>query len=212
MPVSHPNTFDTKCTRPERCTYSHPSPHARGYPVPYAQHLDPHAQDTAALQPSHLINNNNAQEHASHSNPTPTPTSTLSPLPLHRVLLLLPRPLVHNVRDAGPAQALERVDQLVRLVELLHVVAAADALALHQDVGHCAPARHLRERVLQLGAQRVLVELDDVWRGRDCVFFEQDLFCALGEGAVGLGEDYYCGWVLASAGVWGAAGRTRALL
>lgn len=99
---------------------------------------------------------------------------------------------MHDIRDPRPAQTLQCLDQLVRLVEFLHIVSAADALALHEDIRDCAAAGHLGESVLQLCAQRVLVQFYDVGSGRDGVFVEEDVFCALGEGAVGFGEDDDC--------------------
>ena len=98
---------------------------------------------------------------------------------------------MHYICDPRPTEALERVNELIRLVELLHVVSTADALALHQDVWYCTATGHLRECVLQLCAKRVLVEFYDVGGGCYGVFLEEDVFGAFGEGAVGFGEDDY---------------------
>lgn len=91
--------------------------------------------------------------------------------------------------DLLPAQLHELANQRALAVQLHHLVRAAEAHAVHQDVGHRPPARLALKRVLQRLALRVLVELDDVRGGRDVVLVEEQGLCALGVGAVGLGED-----------------------
>lgn len=167
-------------------------------PEPHSWHPKQHAPEEQVCSSSQLLENNNRQEHAPHTNFTAiTLEGRLSPPPPHVAVLLLPRPLVHDICDPRAAQALECLNQLVRLIELLHVVAPTNALPLHEYVGNCASARHLRKGVLQLCAQWVLIELDNVRRGSDCVFIEENVFCALGKGAVGFGE--YDDWLLSAA-------------
>ena len=59
--------------------------------------------------------------------------------------------------DALAGQALDAGDELVRVVELDDLVAAADADAVDDDVGDGAALRLELEAVLQLAALRVLV-------------------------------------------------------
>jgi hypothetical protein len=91
--------------------------------------------------------------------------------------------------DATATNFLDLGHQGIRLVELLHVVAAANALAHEQDVGYCPSAGALMQEGLQLFAHRVLVELDDVGFGYDAVLLEEDVLRLLRVGAVGLGKD-----------------------
>lgn len=80
-----------------------------------------------------------------------------------------------NGHDALAAHGSDGVDELAAVVQRLDVVAAADGLAVDEDVGHGAAARGLFEGVLQARAEGVLVEFDDVGCGRDCVLFEEDV-------------------------------------
>lgn len=88
----------------------------------------------------------------------------------------------------GPV--LERIDQLARAVQLLHVVASAVRFAQHQHVGHRAAASDAVQVGLELGAVLVEVQLDHVGLRTDRVLVEQDRLGLLGEAAVGLGEDH----------------------
>jgi len=93
--------------------------------------------------------------------------------------------------DALVAQVLDLGDQLLPRVHVGDVVGAADADAVDHDVGHGRAARRAAEQLLQLGAERVRVQLDDEGRRLDEVLFQQEALGPLGEGAVGLGEDDY---------------------
>lgn len=91
--------------------------------------------------------------------------------------------------DALVAKHPDLVGQLVLLVELNNVVAAADADAVDENVGH-RPATSLFEQdILQGRTLDVLIEFDYEWRGGDVVFVEENALGCLGEGAVRLGED-----------------------
>lgn len=79
--------------------------------------------------------------------------------------------------DAGFAEFVDGVDHDVGLVQLLHLVAAADALSEDHDVGDGPSASRICEDLLQLRANGVLVELDDVGLGVDVVLFEEDVLC-----------------------------------
>ena len=72
------------------------------------------------------------------------------------------------------------------------VIATAYTLAHQQYVRYGFAASHIREGGLELRAEGVLVEFDDVGCGGDFVEVEEDVFCFLGEGAEGFGEDDYC--------------------
>lgn len=78
-------------------------------------------------------------------------------------------------------------------MQRLDLVAATDAEPADEHVGHRLAARLAAERGLQLRAERVLVELDDVGRGRDAVLLQEYLLRLAGMGAVALGEYYDCG-------------------
>ena len=77
-------------------------------------------------------------------------------------------------------------------MQLCDLVAATDALAHEQDVGHSSATRHFTECSLELRTEGVLVELDDIGRGGDVVCVEEDVLRLLREGAIALGEDDYC--------------------
>lgn len=64
---------------------------------------------------------------------------------------------VIDLLDAGATNFLELACQRVRLVELLHLVAASYALADEEHVRHGSPARHMCEEFLEFGAQWVEV-------------------------------------------------------
>jgi hypothetical protein len=129
-----------------------PKPSARHCSQPHGWRSKEEDCRDKAPRPYQGNEEDNTEEHSPDTHQVKTTLeSTLSPPPPHAILLL-PRPFVHDIRDPCPAQALECLNQLVRLVELLHIVSASDALALHQDVRHRAAAGHLGERVLQLCA------------------------------------------------------------
>ncbi len=69
------------------------------------------------------------------------------------------------------------------------VVTAAYAFAIDHDVWHCFPARRFEQLFLQLGTERVQIQLYDERRRVDRVFLEQNCFRFLRVRAVGLGED-----------------------
>ena len=79
--------------------------------------------------------------------------------------------------------------QLVVLIQINNLVAAADADAIDQHVGHGATASLFRQQVLQRAADGMLVEFDYEGLGLDGVFVEEDTLCALRVGAVALGKD-----------------------
>lgn len=87
------------------------------------------------------------------------------------------------------AQVAELGHELVLVVQRNNVVGAANADAIDQDVWHGSAARLLLEVVLEMRAERVLVNLDDKGLGRDGVLFEEDALGALRIRAVCLGED-----------------------
>jgi hypothetical protein len=108
---------------------------------------------------------------------------------------LWPRIAMLDFGDAGTSNLLELARERVSLIQLCHVVAASYAFAYKQDVRHSSPARHVRQKSLELLAKRVNVQLDDVRLGLDAVFLEQDVFCFHRVWAVCLGEDDDCGMV-----------------
>jgi hypothetical protein len=77
-------------------------------------------------------------------------------------------------------------------VQSLDVVAATNALAHDQNVGYSPPAGASPKLGLQLLAERVLVEFDDVGCGDDLVFVEEDVLRLHRVGAVGFGENDDC--------------------
>lgn len=113
---------------------------------------------------------------------------------------LSPSPVAHLCLHRTPlgldypttAHALHSVEQLIRLVELLYLVAASDALAEDEDVGYCPSVSPLGKGLLELQAQRMFIELDDVGCWGDVVFLEEDVLRFLRVRAVGLGEDDDC--------------------
>lgn len=112
---------------------------------------------------------------------------TIPPHPLAGLLRALRKPQRHL--DPRPRERGDLVGEGALVVERGNVVAAADALAVDHDVGDRLAACHLAELLLDVGAERVLVELDDEGRRVDDVLVEQDALGALRVGAVGLGED-----------------------
>lgn len=87
------------------------------------------------------------------------------------------------------AQIAELGHELVLVVQRNNVVGAANANAIDQDVWYRSAARLLQEVVLEMRAQRVLINLDDKRLGGDGVLFEEDALGTLRIRAVGLGED-----------------------
>lgn len=87
------------------------------------------------------------------------------------------------------AQVAELCHELVLVVQRNNVVGAANANPIDQNVWHRSAARLLLEVVLEMGAERVLVNLNDKRLGGDGVFFEEDALGTLRIRAVGLGED-----------------------
>jgi len=120
----------------------------------------------------------------------PASPISIAPKPLtsRRSQRLIHLPLLHRENRLPGKLPYPRL-QRAGLVQLRHIVAAADAEALHEHIRHGAPARHVGEARLQCRAQDVLVELDDVGGGRDGVFLEEDGLGAAGVRAVGFGED-----------------------
>lgn len=92
----------------------------------------------------------------------------------------------------SPRHRPERVEQLAILVQLRQLVAAAQALVVHEDVRHGLAARHLAENGLQLGAVSVLVKIHDGRRRVHGVVLAQDVLGFLAEGTVCFGEYSYC--------------------
>jgi hypothetical protein len=120
--------------------------------------------------------------------------------PSHAAHLRLLRPL----RDAGHARLadlLDGLDHSVCVVQLLHVVAAADTLADNQYVRYGPSTSHIREDLLQLWADRVLVKFDHVRRGFDVVLFEEDVLCLSGVRAICFGEDDDWGALVETEGI-----------
>ncbi|KAK1253774.1 hypothetical protein MKX07_001851 [Trichoderma sp. CBMAI-0711] len=91
--------------------------------------------------------------------------------------------------DASLAQIAHLGHELVLVIQRNNVVGTANADSVDQDVGHRPPPRLLEEIVLQMGAKRVLVQLDDKGLRGDCVLFQEDALGTLRIRAVALGED-----------------------
>lgn len=83
-----------------------------------------------------------------------------------------------------PPECLDLLDQRVVAVELEDVVCTANALPVDHDVGYRRTARHCAQPGLHLEAERVFVELDDVWCGLDGVFLEKEALCSFAVWAV----------------------------
>jgi hypothetical protein len=58
-----------------------------------------------------------------------------------------------DLLDAGATNLFELGCQSVRLIKLLHVVAASYAFADEKNVWHCSPTRHMCQKILELWAQ-----------------------------------------------------------
>ena len=75
------------------------------------------------------------------------------------------------------------------LVQFDNLVAAADAEAVNENIGHSATASLFKQQILQRATDGVLVEFDYVRLGFNRIFVEKDALCALGVRAVALGKD-----------------------
>ena len=84
------------------------------------------------------------------------------------------------------------MDELVLGVQGGDIVAAADALAADEHVGHRPPAGPMRQLLLQGRPQRVHVQLDDEGGRYNLISVQQDLLGLGREGAVRLREDDDC--------------------
>lgn len=77
---------------------------------------------------------------------------------------------------------LQRVDEFSLFMQCIYAVAAAHAFALDQHVRYRATASDLSKQCLQIRAERVLVQLDNVRGGGNTVLLGQE---QLGPAAVG---------------------------
>lgn len=107
----------------------------------------------------------------------------------------LPLPLLsshlppHHPRHPRIRQLPNRGLHPPRAIQLLHLIPTPDALPDDHHIRNSPSARRIGEDLLELGAERVLVEFDDVGCGLDVVFGEEDVLGEAGVGAVGFGED-----------------------
>lgn len=90
---------------------------------------------------------------------------------------------------ASLAQIAHLGHELVLVIQRNNVVGPANADSVDQDVGYRPTPRLLEKIVLQMGTERVLVQLDDKGLWGDCVLFQEDALGALRIRAVALGED-----------------------
>lgn len=97
-----------------------------------------------------------------------------------------------HLHDPLPTHTLDFIDQGRSRIQRLHVVPSTYTLAIDQNVRDRPPPRHHLEFRLQGRAKYMLIELDDMRGGDNCVFFKKDMLCLGREGAVGFGEDDYC--------------------
>ena len=107
-------------------------------------------------------------------------------IPLIRLRSLTQLSLQHPL----PRHALDLIQQLALRMQVHHVVAAANALPVHEHVRYRAAAGFLLQHGLQLGSEGMLVELDDKRRRHEGVVREYR-FGFLREGTVGFREDDY---------------------
>lgn len=113
--------------------------------------------------------------------------------------------------DACLAQLLDRLNHGVCLVELLHLVAATDALADYHDVGYGSSTGRVRKDFLQLQANGMFVELDDVGRRLDVVLLEENVLGFSRVRAVCFGENNDWGVLLVASDAIGTEERTWTL-
>lgn len=81
--------------------------------------------------------------------------------------------------DPMPAQRRDLSSQLFLFIKSRNIITATDTLAINHDVGHRPPSCHLAQPCLDLRAEWVKIELNDMRGGLNDVFIEQDAFCEL---------------------------------
>lgn len=131
----------------------------------------------AAVAISQTVDWNPKRQASRRCVPSPTPLNaklilhlvTWCPVPGQAIrgkLYLLIRAnefLLH--RNSLAPHGLDLVDQGASAVQLRDIITAADTLAVDHDIGHGASSGHLFQLVLELLADRMLVEFyDERWR------------------------------------------------